>query len=107
MVDMKICSVAQEGDDVILRLEVPELHIEMRDAFSEQIRRAVNLGTGSITFDLYELKRIYSIFLGLILDGVWTAKRLERPVRIILNPDMFKHFTDLGIQNAAELVRQE
>ena len=107
MDNVRVCTVAQEGDDVILRLEVSELYIEMREAFSEQIRRAVNMGTGSITFDLYELKRIYSIFLGLILDGVWTAKRLNRNVKIVLNPDMYKHFNDLGIQNAAELVRQE
>lgn len=104
MGEMRIWSVEQDDEDVVMRLEVPELNLEMREEFTEEVRKGLARGNGIVTFDLTELKRIYSMFLGILMDGVWQAKKQNRPVRIILNKGLYGHFIDLGIQNAAELV---
>jgi ABC-type transporter Mla MlaB component len=104
MGETRIWSVEQDDEDIMLRLELPELNLEMREAFAEEMRNGLARGNGTVTFDLTELKRIYSMFLGILMDGVWQAKKQNRPIRIILNKGLYDHFIDLGIQNAAELV---
>ncbi|HHN47070.1 MAG TPA: hypothetical protein ENN09_06475 [Planctomycetes bacterium] len=107
MDSVKVCDVKQLNEDVTVKLLVPELRLEMRDSFAAEIRAAVSIGTGTVTFDLTSLERIFSMFLGVLMDGIWQAKKNGRSVRIVLRPDMYEHFREMGIQNAAELVSRE
>jgi len=101
------CELSRNGEDVSVTLTVPELRLEMRDDFARMMREAVGAGSGCITLDLTRLERIFSLFFGLILDGVWNAREHKREVRIVLSPEMHEHFVNMGVQNAAELIRQE
>ncbi|MBN1808483.1 MAG: hypothetical protein JW909_05405 [Planctomycetes bacterium] len=104
----EIWEVIQDGEETTLRLLVPQLRLEMREECSDTIHESISAGgTGKVTFDLTRLERIYSLFLGLIMDGIWQAKKLDRPATIILSQEMHRYFKDLGVHNAAELICRE
>lgn len=84
-------------------VEVERLHTDDRPEFAEALKRAAD-GSGLVVeIDLTRAGVIYSLFVGLLFDGIKRGREAGKHVKVLAAGHVFELLRDLGVGKAAEL----
>ena len=93
------------GERARVVVEAERLRTEDREAFSEALRQAAGAAAPVVEVDLTRTGFMYSLFVGVLLDGVKRAREAGKDVEIFASGPLYNLLEELGVGSAATLVK--
>lgn len=93
----------QQGGISRVVVQTDRLTTDDRPALIQALKEASEAASSTVEIDLTETAFLYSLFIGVILDGIKKAQDAGKPVEIVARDSLLKMLRDLGLDKAAVL----
>ena len=93
----------QQGGISRVVVMTERLTTDDRPVFIQAFKEAIEASSSTVELDLTQTGFLYSLFVGVILDGVKKAQDADKSVEIIARDSLIHMLRELGIDKAATL----
>jgi anti-anti-sigma regulatory factor len=101
----RVETIADRGLTV-LRVLGPRLEIGSRDEFSRACDGLLSAETGKVAVDLTQVDRIFSLFIGTMVDLHVRAERVGKRLSIMASDPVYDSLARMGLEKTLDLVRE-
>ena len=97
-------NVDEDKDLAVLRVPGPRLEITQRESFAEACSRGLASPAAKLVVDLSQVDRIFSLFIGTIVDLHVRAERAGKSLTLLASPAVRESLGRMGLEKTLDLV---
>lgn len=103
MADNLILDDQPEQFRTVLRVEAPALDIQHRDEFAQAFNSLLNSDHERIVVDLQKIDRIFSLFIGSLVDLHQRSNEVGKRLQILVSPGVHETFKRMNLLEALDI----
>lgn len=88
---------------MVLRVDAPALDLDHRDEFAQAFNALLRSDHERIVVDLQKIDRIFSLFIGSLVDLHQRSDELGKRLQIIVSPEVRETFKRMNLLEALDI----